>query len=79
MYIYHTGATESTDLDYLQYNPSGTTYPHLFKLDTNGVLQWVTRGYSTIDTNYGCKNRQQRKYLHNRLQQLFQPRLYLYL
>lgn len=52
MYIYHTGAIDYTHLDYHQYNPGGSQYTHLFKLDSNGALQWVTRSYTTNNGDY---------------------------
>ena len=47
MYIYHTGSTASTDLDYHQYYAGGSIYEHVFKLNTDGALQWTTRSYVT--------------------------------
>ncbi|MEM6719919.1 MAG: T9SS type A sorting domain-containing protein [Bacteroidota bacterium] len=52
MYIYHTGATQYTHLDYHQYNPGGSYYTHVYKLDTNGALQWTTRSYTTDAGDY---------------------------
>ncbi|WAC02475.1 T9SS type A sorting domain-containing protein [Lacinutrix neustonica] len=47
MYIYHTGSTESTNLDYHQYSAGGSYYAHVLKFNTDGALQWTTRSYIT--------------------------------
>lgn len=52
MYIYHTGSSESTNLTYHVDNPAGSYYAHLFKLDSSGALNWVTRSYSTNSGEY---------------------------
>ncbi|WP_379977563.1 T9SS type A sorting domain-containing protein [Dokdonia ponticola] len=52
MYIYHKGSEQPTILDYHEYDPGGSNYNHLFKLDTNGALDWVTRSYTIINGDY---------------------------
>ncbi|WCO03171.1 T9SS type A sorting domain-containing protein [Psychroserpens ponticola] len=52
MFIYHTGSSVSTDLDYHVYEPGGSYYSHLFKLNSSGALSWVTRSYSTNSGEY---------------------------
>ncbi|WP_420573025.1 T9SS type A sorting domain-containing protein [Kordia sp.] len=52
MYIYHTGSTDYTYLDFHQYNPGGSQYTHLLKFDADGALQWTTRSYTTNAGDY---------------------------
>ena len=53
IYLYHTGSSTPTHLTFHQYAPGGSSYSHLFKLDTNGALNWITRSYSIEDSDYG--------------------------